>query len=131
MDAEAQRLINLLRTAMRILGITNREVERRLGMSASYLTRVFAGGVELKVDHLIRISRAIGLEPAEFFHLAYPKRTGSGSKAAGQLRDTLRSLQPPPEAQPPEPPPDELMEKLLLTSLRTLMDQEVAERAKK
>jgi transcriptional regulator with XRE-family HTH domain len=131
MDAEVQRLINILRTAMRILGVTNREVERRIGMSPSYLTRVFSGGIELKVEHLLQISKAIGLEPAEFFHLAYPKRTSPGSKASGQLRDALRDLQPPPEEKQPEPFSDEQVEKLLLTTLRRLMGRDVEKEPKK
>ena len=130
MDAEVQRLIKILRTAMRILGVTNREVERRLGMSPSYLTRVFSGGIELKAEHLIHISRAIGLEPAEFFHLAYPKRTEPGSKASAQLRDALRELQPPPEERRPEPIREEEVEKLLMSTLRKLMGREVGEGAK-
>jgi transcriptional regulator with XRE-family HTH domain len=130
MDAEVQRLIKILRTAMRILGVTNREVERRLGMSPSYLTRVFSGGIELKAEHLIQISRAIGLEPAEFFHLAYPKRNEPGSKASAQLRDALRELQPPPEEPRPEPIREEEVEKLLMSTLRKLMGREVREGAK-
>lgn len=124
MDAEVQRLINILRTAMRILGVTNREVERRIGMSPSYLTRVFSGGIELKAEHLIEIPKALGLEPAEFFHLAYPKRIVPSSKASAQLRDALRDLQPPPEERRDELLSDEKMEKLLLSTLRKLMGRE-------
>jgi transcriptional regulator with XRE-family HTH domain len=121
MDAEVQRLINVLRTAMRILGVSNREVERRIGMSPSYLTRVFSGGIELKAEHLIQISKAIGMEPAEFFHLAYPRRTDPGSLASRQLQDALRALQPPPVEPRTEAFRQEQMEKLLLTTLQKLM----------
>lgn len=124
MDAEVQRLINILRTAMRILGVTNREVERRIGMSPSYLTRVFSGGIELKAEHLIEIPKALGLEPAEFFHLAYPKRTHPGSKASAQLVEALRDLQPPPEERRAEPLSEEQMEKLLFSTLQKLMGRE-------
>lgn len=124
MDAEVQRLINILRTAMRILGVTNRDVERKLGMSPSYLTRVFSGGIELKAEHLIQIPRAIGMEPAEFFHLAYPKRTHPGSQASAQLRQVLQDLQPPPEEKPAGAPNEEQLEKMLLSTLRRLLDRE-------
>jgi transcriptional regulator with XRE-family HTH domain len=96
MDPEVQRLITILRTTMRILGVTNRDIERKLGLSPSYLSRLFSGGIELKVEHLIHIPKAMGLEPAEFFHLAYPRRPQPGSRAAEELREVLRDLQPPP-----------------------------------
>lgn len=96
MDPEVQRLITILRTTMRILGVTNRDIERKLGLSPSYLSRLYSGGIELKAEHLIHIPRAMGLEPAEFFHLAYPRRSQPGSRAAEQLREVLRELGPPP-----------------------------------
>lgn len=130
MDAEVQRLINILRTAMRILGVTNRDVERKLGMSPSYLTRVFSGGIELKAEHLVQIPKAIGLEPAEFFHLAYPKRTRPGSKASAQLRQVLQDLQPPPEEKPATAPDEEQLEKMLLSTLRKLLGREAEEGTK-
>ena len=86
---------------MRILGVTNRDIERKLGLSPSYLSRLFSGGIELKAEHLIHIPRAMGLEPAEFFHLAYPRRSQPGSRAAEQLREVLRELGPPPASEAP------------------------------
>jgi transcriptional regulator with XRE-family HTH domain len=92
---EAERLIRVLTTAMRILDLSNREIEKRLDLSPSYLSRLFNGLIELRVEHLLSISRAIGLKPAEFFHLAYPKRSDPPSEAALQLRRVLQELQPP------------------------------------
>jgi transcriptional regulator with XRE-family HTH domain len=101
MNPEVQRLITILRTTMRILGVTNRDIERKLGLSPSYLSRLFSGGIELKAEHLIQIPIAMGLEPEEFFHLAYPRRSQPGSRAAEQLREVLRELGPPPAAEAP------------------------------
>jgi transcriptional regulator with XRE-family HTH domain len=97
---EVERLIRVLTTAMRILDISNREVERRLSLSPSYLSRLFNGLIELRAEHLLAISRAIGLKPAEFFSLAYPKRPDPPSEAALQLRKVLQELSPAPAAQP-------------------------------
>jgi transcriptional regulator with XRE-family HTH domain len=99
---EVERLIRVLTTALRILDLSNREIEKRLGLSPSYLSRLFNGLIELRVEHLLAIARAIGLTPAELFHLAYPKRTDPPSEAALQLRRVLQELQPPPQA-PPSP----------------------------
>jgi len=87
--------MKLLRTAMRMLGLTNREVERRLGYTPSYLSRLFGGAIELKVEHVVSIARAMGLKPAEFFALAYPRLPDPPSDAASVLWGVLREMQPP------------------------------------
>lgn len=126
MEPEVQRLINILRTAMRILGVSNRDVERHLGMSPSYLSRVFSGGIELKAEHLILIPRAMGLEPAEFFHLAYPpRRSTAASNAAAQLQQALRDLQPAPQEAPPaDAVSDEQLQRVLFATLKKFMGRE-------
>lgn len=128
MEPEVQRLINILRTAMRILGVSNRDVERKLGMSPSYLSRVFSGGIELKAEHLILIPRAMGLEPAEFFHLAYPpRRSAAASSASTQLQQALRDLQPTPQEGPPAPADamsDEQLQRVLFATLKKFMGRE-------
>ena len=93
--------MTVLRTAIRLLGLTNREVERRLGMTPSYLGRIFGGSIELKVEHVLAIARAMGLAPAELFELAYPRRPDPPTEAAKTIRKLLRDMQPPePEARP-------------------------------
>jgi len=91
---EVERLMNVLRTAIRLLGLSNREIERRLGLTPSYLSRLFGGYIELKVEHVLAIARAIGLQPGEFFELAYPRRTDSSSEAFRTIRTLLRDMQP-------------------------------------
>jgi len=109
---------------MRILGITNRDVEKKLGVSPSYLSRLFSGTIELKVEHVMDLVAAIGLDPAEFFHLAYPRLPEPGSDSAQRLRQTLRDLQPAsPEARPGAPTQDEI-DQMLVKSLRKLLAEE-------
>ena len=86
---ESRRLLEVLRLAIRVLGYSNREVERKIGTSGSYLTRLFSGLIELKVDHVVEIARAIGLEPDELFHLAFPKRRKEASLAVARVQDAL------------------------------------------
>jgi len=117
-----ERLIRVLTTAMRILDLSNREIEKRLHLSPSYLSRLFNGLIELRVEHLLAISRAIGLTPAEFFYLAYPKRTDPPSEASVQLRRVLQELQPPLPSQTQRE--DELEKKIQETVQRILGERE-------
>jgi predicted DNA-binding protein (UPF0251 family) len=121
MDPEVQRLINILRTVMRVLGVTNQEIERRLGQSPDDLSRVFAGDLELKAEHLIQIPRAMGMQPAEFFHLAYPKTDEPASKAAVRLRDSLEYLQIPIAEKQPEIT-DEQLQKMVTSALEKMLE---------
>lgn len=120
---ESERLIRVLTTAMRILDLSNREIEKRLQLSPSYLSRLFNGLIELRVEHLLSISRAIGLTPAEFFHLAYPKRSDPPSEAALQLRRVLQELQPPPPAPPSPSARDEEIERKIQETVQRLLGE--------
>lgn len=99
MDSETERLVNLTKVCLRILGISNRELARRLGMSPSYVSKLLSGSSELRLDHLVRICKVTGLDPGEFFALAYPGRP-TATATGSQLRALLQGSAAP----PPEPP---------------------------
>jgi len=86
---EVRRLRTMLKTAMKVLGFTNRDVERRLGLSGSYLSRLFSGMIDLKVDHVVEIAKVIGVEPEELFQLTFPRKRKPASASAARLRETL------------------------------------------
>jgi transcriptional regulator with XRE-family HTH domain len=122
MDSETQRLVNLVKVSLRILGVSNRELARRLEMSPSYVSKLLSGASELRLDHLVRICKATGLEPGEFFALAYPVRS---SPTPTGLR--LRSLMQGHHQPPPPPPPankvfsEEQVQEMLQAALAKLM----------
>ena len=114
----------ILRTAMRILGYKNSDVERQLGWSTSYLSRLFSGGIELRFEHIVLLSKAMGLRPDEIFRFAYPETGEAPSEAARRLRASTGSFQPPAPpsapAQPaqPAPPTEADLERLMAKTLR-------------
>jgi transcriptional regulator with XRE-family HTH domain len=93
-NQEIQRILDVTQTLLRVLDLSNREIERRLGLSPSYLTRVFTGYVEVKLEHVLDIAQAMGLSPAEFFSFVYPDVPEPLSPAAQKIRSRLAQLQP-------------------------------------
>ena len=111
---------------MRILDVSNRDVEKRLGLSYGYLSRLFAGTIELKIEHILSILEVIGLAPAEFFHLAYPRLPAPASEAATRMRGIMQGFQAPAADAVPEPAPTpntEEVERMMLSALRKLLGE--------
>ena len=104
---EILRILDLLRTLIRILGLSNREIERRVGFSPSYLSRLFGNYLELKYEHVLEISRALGITPREFFELAYPDNLEAPTESMKRIRGVLQNMQPtrPPVEAPAKPEP--------------------------
>lgn len=83
---EVARIRKMLQAAIRFTGLSNREVERRMGFSnhSGYLSRLFHGSRELKLRQLLDILEAVGIPPANFFHAAYAHPLEEGDPARVQ-----------------------------------------------
>ncbi|HEV2852150.1 MAG TPA: hypothetical protein VHC97_05030 [Thermoanaerobaculia bacterium] len=94
---EVRRLLDILHTFMRMLAVSNREVERRLDLKHGTISRLLGGQIEAKLELVLSVARAIGLEYEEFFAFAYPERSSPRpeSEAARKLRSMLEDLRPP------------------------------------
>ena len=136
---EVRRLLDLLRTLMRMLGFSNREVERRMGLNHGSVSRVFSGHIEAKLELVLGAARAIGLEYDEFFAFAYPdlRLSDRESEAARKIRSMLEDLRPlgsrlgrsvpaPAEA-PPPPLVEPLNREELLADFKKLLREIMSE----
>src|SRR6188508_711436 len=92
-QGETARLVELLRTVVRMLGYTNRDVVRRAGLHAVTAAKVFRGDTEPRLEFVLAVLKAVGLEPWEFFDLAYAER-GEPSEAGQTLRRLLSQFTP-------------------------------------
>ena len=100
---ETARLMELLRTVVRLLGYTNRDVVRRAGLHQVTAAKYFRGEGEPKLDFVLAVLRAIELQPWEFFDFAYPER-GEPSEAGRTIRRLLTQFTPA-ATRPAERPP--------------------------
>jgi transcriptional regulator with XRE-family HTH domain len=82
---EVKHVLAAIRTAVRVLGYSVRDVEKKLGYSFGYLTRVFSGAIELKVEHVVDISKALEMTPEELLAFVYPVLKNPPSEAAYEL----------------------------------------------
>jgi len=68
-EKAALRLLVLL---IRITGWTQRRLDRHLGYSLGYMSRLLTGNARLLYSHILEILGAIGVEPARFFAVLHP-----------------------------------------------------------
>ncbi|HEX7180300.1 MAG TPA: helix-turn-helix transcriptional regulator [Thermoanaerobaculia bacterium] len=116
MRPETQQMIQVIRTVMRLLGFRNSDLERKLGVSAGYLSRVFSGGIELRFDLIAEIAELMGLRVDELFRFAYPETGEPPSDMAVRLRESTETFRPAPAVHA-GPNPEEL-ERVFTRSLR-------------
>jgi transcriptional regulator with XRE-family HTH domain len=89
MTPETQHLLTVLRSVVRVLGYTYSDIAGKMGVGSGYLSRLFAGKIELKVDHVVSIAKAIGLEPEEILQLAWPQPKNPPSLGAARYRELV------------------------------------------
>jgi transcriptional regulator with XRE-family HTH domain len=89
MKPQTAHLAKVLKTSIHALGLSLREVERRLDLSRGYLTRLFAGEMDLKSDHVVEIADALGVEPEELFRLAFPPSAAEPTPTVQRLREAF------------------------------------------
>ncbi|MEA2562933.1 MAG: hypothetical protein QOH06_4437 [Acidobacteriota bacterium] len=97
-DKDVIRVAQMLKAAVRFTGVSHRKIEREMGLSTGYLSRILSGKVELRIQHVLGVCRAIGLPPSAFFEAAYPSRELDPETA--RLVAALQELLPAEDAAP-------------------------------
>src|SRR3954465_4566515 len=130
---EVRRLLDVLQTLMRMLAVSNREVERRLGLQHGTVSRLLNGTIEAKLEVVLGVARALGLEYEELFATAYPGRPDSRqeSESARKIRSMLEDLRPRATRAASKAPadPEELFEDVKRAVREILEEREMEPRA--
>ena len=92
-EQEVRRLMEVLRTLARLLGYSNREIERRGNLPHATALRVFQGHSEPRLEFVLAAVKAMGLEYAEFFDFAY-EHPRQPTESALKVRRMLGHLNP-------------------------------------
>jgi len=117
-SGESYRLMELLHTLARMMGVSNAALARRADVSLASLVRYFKGEAEPRLDFVLAVVPAIGLSVKEFFELAYPEPTAP-SVARQKLKQMFGPIRaaktqgPEPEPGPEAPLQREELEKIL------------------
>jgi transcriptional regulator with XRE-family HTH domain len=82
---EIAHVLSRLKLAIQALGYSLRDVERRLKASDGYLSRIFLGTIDLKMEHFVGIAKALQMAPEELMAFIYPTPKDPISPAAYQL----------------------------------------------
>lgn len=115
-------MLDALRSALRLLGLSNRTVEKRLGVSVGYLSRLFSGTIELRFEHISQLAQVLEMDPVELLYFAFPKPTDPPTRGARRLREMAGvDPDPVPGGSSPSSPSDEDMERLIARTLQKLL----------
>jgi transcriptional regulator with XRE-family HTH domain len=102
---EALRLAGMLKTLAKTQRRSVRSLEQQMGVGTSIFHKVLKGEVTLQVRHLLMIADALGIDWAEFFHMAYPRSSAArGLEQDSLLGDLNRALGELGEPVSPSPP---------------------------
>jgi transcriptional regulator with XRE-family HTH domain len=71
---DSRRLADLLSVLVRVSGRSRRSIEEEMGLGSSALSKILGGTVRLQVSHLLDILAVLQVDPADFFHMAFPRR---------------------------------------------------------
>src|SRR3954451_20576487 len=92
-SAEVRQLMDLLRTLARTMGFSNAALARRGDVSLASLVRYFKGDAEPRLEFVLAVVRAIGLDVREFFELAYPE-PAAPTAARQRIENILGPIRP-------------------------------------
>lgn len=80
MDKDLRQLLGLIQEALDRTHMTSRALEEELGIGHGNLKHLLSGRLELKIRHLLSISRLLGVPPHRFLEIGCPAALQSATR---------------------------------------------------
>jgi hypothetical protein len=128
-DDLMSQCLQLLQGAIRASGLTQTEVDQRIGRRKGYLSHVFQRRVDLKLIDLMQTLEVLGLDPRRFFGALTQAAASGGSGVLELLATRLEAEEEQGRAAMPVPAPtidrslDPQLEDRVRQTLRALLSQ--------
>jgi transcriptional regulator with XRE-family HTH domain len=125
-EQDVEKILALLKRAIRSSGLSQKDVDRQIGVQPGYLSQVMIGRLDLKVKHLLRALQAIQVDPNGFFSLAFTGSSAGAGRTEGAVdlplaeparRPVPLAATPAPEAEAGPSIPDEEFRRLVAKAL--------------
>jgi hypothetical protein len=117
-ESGIEQLTEVLKILLRFSKVRNRDIEKQLGFSGGYMSRLLSGKIDIKISHVLDLAAILDMQPHELFAIAFPATDRSPSPGLQRIQRVLPHLVPaslgPAVPEPPSPAPDlgELHQKL-------------------
>jgi len=93
-EKQTERLMQVLRLLLRFSKLLNRDIEKKLGFSQGYLSRLLSGKIDIKISHILDLAAVLELHPYELFAIALPPAVPGPSRGLRQLQRIMPHLVP-------------------------------------
>jgi len=116
-EGQTEQLARVLKILLRSAKIQNQEIEKKLGFSGGYMSRLLSGKIDIKISHVLDLAAILDLWPHELFAIVLPPARSGPSRGLQNIKKVLPHvvpawLVPPDPAQPPRLDLGELHHKL-------------------
>jgi DNA-binding Xre family transcriptional regulator len=123
-ESDLKQLREVLRKAVQAAGLTNRELERRIGIGSGNIYRMYDGQLDLRVRHLIALADLLEIPPSDLLELGCPDAVSRAKRRLGDLIGQKSS-------EPAEPTAASLsldqLKELMRSAVREEMEQQSVE----
>ena len=104
-DAKTEQLARVLKLLIRFSKVQNQEIEKKLGFSGGYMSRLLSGRIDIKISHILEIADILHMHPQEIFSIAFSQAGPSPSPGLQNVHKMLPHLVPAAMAPSLPPPP--------------------------
>jgi transcriptional regulator with XRE-family HTH domain len=90
---KAEQLTEVFKILLRFSKVRHRDIEKKLGFSGGYMSRLLSGKIDIKLSHVLSLAEILDIRLHELFAIAFPedgaKRPSPGLQHIQKVFPTL------------------------------------------